>query len=56
MTDMAVNRACPRCQGYLHADRDVYGPYKECLQCGYMVDIPKLGERRPVSVATREAA
>lgn len=56
LIDMAVKRACPRCQGYLHADRDVYGPYKECLQCGYMEDIPKLVDPRPASVTTRQAA
>ena len=34
-------KACPRCRGDMHTERDVYGAYKECLQCGYMVDLPK---------------
>ncbi len=34
-------KACPRCKGDMHANRDMYGEYKECLQCGYMVDIDK---------------
>ena len=33
-------RACPRCKGDLHTNRDMYGSYRQCLQCGYMHDIP----------------
>ena len=32
-------RACPRCKGDVHVKQDVYGKYRECLQCGYMVDL-----------------
>ena len=29
-------KACPRCQGGdLHSDRDMYGAYACCLQCGH---------------------
>ena len=38
---MMYFKECPRCQGDLHSNRDMYGEYKECLQCGYMVDIEK---------------
>ena len=31
-------KACPRCRGDMYTNRDVYGPYRECLQCGHMVD------------------
>ncbi len=34
-------KACPRCRGDMHSNRDMYGEYKECLQCGYMADIKK---------------
>ena len=34
-------KACPRCKGDVIANRDMYGEYRECLQCGYMVDIDK---------------
>ncbi len=27
---------CPRCKGDMQSNRDVYGPYTECLQCGHM--------------------
>ncbi len=34
-------KACPRCQGDLHATRDMYGEYKWCLQCGYSLDVQR---------------
>ena len=34
-------KACPRCEGDMHSNRDMYGSYKECLQCGHMVDLVK---------------
>ena len=30
--------SCPRCDGFMHHDRDWYGSYVECLYCGYMLD------------------
>jgi len=33
-------KACPRCKGDMHVNRDIYGDYKECLYCGFMEDIP----------------
>ncbi len=37
--EMLTLRACPRCGGDLHANRDMYGSYTQCLQCGYMKDL-----------------
>ena len=34
-------RACPRCAGDMHTNRDLCGSYVECLQCGYMRDLPE---------------
>ena len=39
VTKMLKLKACPRCKGDLHGNRDMYGSYDECLQCGYMQDI-----------------
>ena len=33
---MLTLKNCPRCQGDMHSNRDVYGSYAECLQCGHM--------------------
>jgi hypothetical protein len=27
---------CARCKGDMHSNRDLYGSYAECLQCGHM--------------------
>ncbi len=57
-------KACPRCGGDVYFDRDWYGRYMQCLQCGYYGDLEstiKALEQRPdgkttgyspVSVAT----
>ena len=41
-----LTKSCPRCRGYLYANRDIYGGYRECLQCGYMEDAPSPEDRR----------
>ncbi len=28
-------KSCPRCGGDLYTDKDVYGSYIACLQCGH---------------------
>ena len=30
-------KACPRCYGDLHEERDFYGVYLACIQCGYVL-------------------
>ena len=30
---------CPRCTSLLHSNYDPYGPYIECLACGYVRDV-----------------
>lgn len=40
---MVYFKACPRCRGDMHINRDMYGAYRECLQCGYMVDVETPG-------------
>ena len=34
---MPDSNTCPRCQGRLFGNGDVYGEYKECLQCGHVI-------------------
>jgi hypothetical protein len=33
-------RQCPRCSGDIYVDRDQYGPYITCIQCGFSRDVP----------------
>lgn len=45
---MAIKfKGCPKCQGDLYLNRDTYGKYLSCLQCGYLKD---LVEKRRISV------
>lgn len=32
-------KACPKCHGDLYVDRDRYGAYIQCFQCGMTRDI-----------------
>ena len=32
-------KACPKCQGDMYQERDLYGTFVECLQCGLMKDV-----------------
>jgi hypothetical protein len=32
---------CPRCSGDLFEDRDQYGPFITCMQCGFAKDVAK---------------
>ncbi len=38
---MMYLKACPRFEGDLYVNSDVYGEYKECLQCGFMEEIAR---------------
>lgn len=35
---MLYFRACPKCHGDVVFQRDLYGNYLECLQCGLTID------------------
>ncbi len=32
-------KACLKCGGDMYLDRDVYGTFQKCLQCGRIVDL-----------------
>ena len=36
---MLLFKSCPRCWGDLRLDKDRYGVFLTCLQCGYLEDI-----------------
>jgi hypothetical protein len=40
--------SCPRCNnGEVFIDRDLYGWYECCLQCGYNRDLPDIASTAP---------
>lgn len=42
-------KSCPRCKGDVLIDKDVYGWYEQCLQCGYQRDLKNVGKVKPQS-------
>lgn len=34
-------KSCNRCGGDMNSNRDIYGEYRICMQCGNMIDVPK---------------
>lgn len=37
-------KGCPKCKGDMVDDKDAYGRYEQCMQCGYLseIQLPKL--------------
>jgi len=35
-------KSCPRCRGDVIIDRDSYGWYEQCLQCGHQRELENL--------------
>jgi len=33
-------KSCTRCNGDMFADRDQHGKFIQCLQCGYLRELP----------------
>ena len=42
---MVQLKACPKCRGDILLDRDMYGSYLKCLQCGSLKDIVEAYEQ-----------
>jgi hypothetical protein len=34
--------SCPKCQGKIYIDRDLYGWFVQCLMCGFSHDLEEL--------------
>ena len=43
---MLYLKSCPKCRGDMHLDKDHYGAFIYCLQCGLNRDLPS----RPAQV------
>ena len=49
-------KGCPKCSGDVQLDRDQYGWYEQCFQCGYLRDLPDIAEveQQPANEKDRE--
>ena len=45
---MMLLKRCLRCWGGLRINKDIYGEYKQCVQCGYMEDLDPRSNTRVV--------
>ena len=50
---MLYLKSCPKCHGDMFLEKDSYGAYRQCLQCGLMKD---LVEKKPVLAQARKTA
>jgi ribosomal protein S27AE len=46
-------KTCPRCQGRIFLEKDQYGWYELCLQCGYLHDLHDI-RKMPVQLTDAE--
>lgn len=42
MREGMTERHCPRCGGNVYLEKDFYGWFEKCLQCGYNRDLPRV--------------
>ena len=47
---MLYLKSCPRCSGDMYMDRDAYGSYRQCFQCGYVRDLAEQALAAPRAV------
>ncbi len=43
---VAKRKRCPKCGGSVLLNKDFYGWYEECLQCGHMHDLKVIATAR----------
>ncbi|HZP26807.1 MAG TPA: hypothetical protein VFB90_07140 [Dehalococcoidia bacterium] len=44
---MIWHKGCPRCQGDVWVESDIYGDYVTCVQCGMLGEVSFLRRPRP---------
>ena len=50
---MVYYRSCPKCRGDMHSREDVYGNFRECVQCGLIQDLKELANKMKQAVSDR---
>ena len=53
---MLLFKACAKCHGDMQVSGDFYGDYKQCLQCGLIVDVERSDDVLAEMVRERFAA
>ena len=47
-------KSCPRCEGDVFLDGDLYNWYEQCFQCGYIRDLKNMDEFNELIVESRK--
>ena len=51
---MMYLKSCPKCRGDMYLEKDNYGTYRQCLQCGFIRDLdvpaPMVAQTQEVEV------
>ena len=55
-SEMIEFKACSRCKGDVKTNQDIYGPYRQCLQCGRMQDVKVVADKREAVGSKNRAA
>ena len=48
-------KSCNRCGGDMNSNRDIYGEYRVCMQCGNMIDLPNESNLVSLKASVEEA-
>ena len=49
-------KACPKCgNGDMTTDRDIYGWFRQCIQCGYLDDLAKAAAAQVATSTAKKA-
>ena len=53
---MMYFKACPKCRGDMYITEDIYGLFRECIQCGLIQDVEARDLARATTRRVRRAA
>ncbi len=53
---MIYLKACPKCQGDMSVAQDMYGHYRQCVQCGCLIDLQKESSVKAELIEAEERA
>ncbi len=51
---MLLLKSCPKCKGDVVEERDHYGSYTQCLQCGYLRDLQPVAKPQRICRKSEE--
>ncbi len=53
---MLYLKGCPKCHGDMYLEKDSYGVFRQCLQCGMIQDAPAAAKAAATGLRAGKAA